>query len=145
MATTYYDVQAKPAATATRDETFKMLQALLRDRFQLRFHRESKALDGYSLVMVRAGRLRPSLHRSSADCEKAFATTPRCKQGFITGGTFKTVGAPIYTLVNIIVGQLRAPVLDQTQLSGPFDLDLRWSPDLAATDRKRCGRAAAGK
>src|SRR5437868_9331021 len=28
MATTYYDVQAKPAATATRDGTFKMLQTL---------------------------------------------------------------------------------------------------------------------
>jgi uncharacterized protein (TIGR03435 family) len=102
----------------------------------LRFHRESKELDGYSLVMVRAGQLGPSLHRSSVDCEKAFATTPtRCREGFFTtGGTFKTVGAPIYTLVNIIVSQVRAPVLDRTQLSGPFDLDLRWSPDLTGTD-----------
>ena len=134
MTTTYYDVQAKPAATATRDETFKMLQGLLFDRFQLRFHRESKELDGYSLVMVRAGQLGPNLHRSSVDCEKAFATTPRCREGFITGSTFKTVGAPIYALVNVVVGQTRAPVLDQTQLSGTFDLDLHWSPDLAATD-----------
>jgi uncharacterized protein (TIGR03435 family) len=134
MATTYYDVQAKVASTATRDETFRMLQALLRDRFQLRFHRESRELDGYSLVMIRAGELGPNLHRSSVDCEKTFATTPRCREGFITGGTFKTVGAPIYTLVNVIVGQTRAPVLDQTELGGTFDLDLHWSPELAATD-----------
>ena len=134
MATTYYDVQAKPPRPATRDETFTMMQALLRDRFQLRFHRESKELDGYSLVMVRAGQLGPNLHQSSVDCEKAFATTPRCRQGFFnTGGTFKAVGSPLYTLVNIIVGQVRAPVLDYTQLSGTFDLDLHWSPDLAAT------------
>ena len=112
-----------------------MLQALLIDRFQLRFHRESKELDGYSLVMVRAGQLGPGLHRSSVDCEKAFATTPRCREGFITGGgRFKTVGAPLYTIVNVIVNQVRAPVLDRTQLGGPFDLDLSWSPDLAGTD-----------
>ena len=135
MTTTYYDMQAKPPAQATRDDTFKMLQALLRDRFQLRFHRESKELDGYSLVVIRAGQFGPDLHRSAVDCEKAFAASPRCREGFFTtGGRFKAVGSPLYTLVNTIVGQVRAPVLDQTQLSGTFDFDLRWSPDITTAD-----------
>src|SRR5205823_2317810 len=87
-----------------------------------------------ALLTVKAGQVGPSLHRSSVDCEKAFSSTPRCRDGFITRGTFKTVGSPLYTLVNIIMNQVRTPVLDQTRLSGTFDLDLHWSPDLETTD-----------
>jgi uncharacterized protein (TIGR03435 family) len=135
MATTYYDVQAKPAATATRDGTFKMLQTLLRDRFHLQFHRESRQLDGYALILARAGQLGPNLRRSSLDCEKVFATTPRCREGgFNTNGTLTSVGVPLYTLVRDVVNQVQAPVVDETQLDGTFDIDLRWSPDLAKTD-----------
>ena len=134
MATTYYDVQAKPSHQVTRDDTYRMMQAMLRDRFRLRFHRESKNLDGYTLLPVKAGQLGPNLHRSAVDCEKAFSSTPKCREGSITAGTFKVVGSPLYTLVNVIVNQVKAPVLDQTQLSGPFDLDLHWSPELSTSD-----------
>jgi uncharacterized protein (TIGR03435 family) len=37
---TYYDIVAKPAGAATREQTFAMLQTLLTDRFKLTFHRE---------------------------------------------------------------------------------------------------------
>jgi uncharacterized protein (TIGR03435 family) len=133
MAATYYDVQAKPAATATRDDTFKMLQTLLRDRFQLRFHREAHQLDGYALV--RSRELGPNLRRSTVDCEKAFATTARCGEGgFNTTGMYKAVGVPLFSLVQVVINQVQAPVADETQLDGPFDIELRWSPDLAKTD-----------
>jgi uncharacterized protein (TIGR03435 family) len=134
MATTYYDVQAKPSQQVPRDDTFTMMQAMLRDRFQLRFHRESKELDGYALLTVKAGQFGPGLHRSSVDCEKASSSTPRCREGFIRSGAFKTVGSPLYTLVNVVMNQVKTPVLDRTQLSGTFDLDLHWSPDLGTTD-----------
>jgi len=134
MATTYYDVQARTAASATRDQTFEMLQTLLRERFQLRFHRESRQLDGFALV--RAGEFGPNLRRSSVDCEKVFATTPRCKEGaFNTNGMYKAVGVPIFSLVQVVViNQVQGPVVDETRLDGPFDIELRWSPDLAKTD-----------
>jgi uncharacterized protein (TIGR03435 family) len=42
-------------------------------------------------------------------------------------------GGPIWTVVNVLVSHLGAPVIDETKLTGPFDIDLRWSPDMAPT------------
>jgi uncharacterized protein (TIGR03435 family) len=134
MVTTYYDVQARPSHEVSRDDTFRMMQEMLRDRFHLRFHRESKELDGYALLTVKAGQLGPNLHRSSVDCEKAFSSTPKCREGFVRSGAFTAVGSPLYTLVNVLMNQMKTPVLDRTQLSGTFDLDLHWSPDLGTAD-----------
>ena len=60
IANSYYDIQAKPASAATREETFRMLQALWHDRFRLGAHREERQVDGYTLTMVRSGRSDPS-------------------------------------------------------------------------------------
>jgi uncharacterized protein (TIGR03435 family) len=134
-ADTYYDVIAKTAAPATPDQTFEMLQALLVDRFQLAFHRETRDVDGYALVQARPGALGPKLRRSAVDCEKAFATTPQCKQGSIThtpaGNSMKAFGAQISGLLQLVVGQVAAPVSDETQLTGTFDFEIEWSNDLA--------------
>ena len=70
-----------------RETGFLMLQALLVERFRLAFHRESREVDGFALVRARADRLGPDLRVSDVDCEKAFATTPRCRQGGITEDT----------------------------------------------------------
>lgn len=135
MATMYYDIQAKPAGSPTRDERLRMLQSLLRDRFHLQSHRRSQQLDGYALVVTHAGQLGPNLQRSSVDCEKAFATTPRCRERILNSkGILKEVGMPLYVLVRAIVYQVQAPVLDSTELAGTFDIDLHWSPDLTTND-----------
>jgi uncharacterized protein (TIGR03435 family) len=132
---TYYDLIAKPAGTATRQQTFAMFQALLVDRFNLKFHRETRDVDGFALVQSKPGTLGPNLVKSAVDCEKAFASTPRCKEGGIdmspTGTSIKAVGAQVWSLLEVIIGQLDAPVIDDTTLSGPFDFDVRWSNDVA--------------
>jgi hypothetical protein len=50
------------------------------------------------------------------DCEKAFATTPRCREGgFNTNGMYKAVGVPVFSLVQVvIISQGQAPVADET-------------------------------
>jgi uncharacterized protein (TIGR03435 family) len=72
------------------------------------------------------------------DCEKAFATTPRCKEGGFNqspaGSTIKAVGSPIWSLLQVVVGQVGAPVSDETQMSGTFDFDIQWSNDVAPTN-----------
>jgi uncharacterized protein (TIGR03435 family) len=137
-ADTYYDVIAKPAEAATRDQSFDMLQALLVDRFKLAFHRETREVDGFALVQVRSGELGPNLRQSAVDCQKAFATTPRCKEGSIThspaGSSMKAVGAQIGSLLQLVIGQVRAPVSDETKLTGTFDFDIKWSDDVAPTN-----------
>ena len=139
-AETYYDVIAKPAGAATRDQGFEMLQALLVDRFRLTFHRETRDVDGFALVQARPGALGPNLRRSTVDCEnrEIFAATQRCKEGGINmspaGTSMKAVGSQIWSLLQVVIGQVHAPVSDDTQLSGPFDFDIQWSNDVASTN-----------
>ncbi|HTL02276.1 MAG TPA: TIGR03435 family protein [Vicinamibacterales bacterium] len=134
-ADTYYDVIAKTAEAATRDQGFDMLQALLVDRFKLTFHRETREVDGFALVQVRTGVLGPRLRQSAVDCEKAFSTTPRCKEGNVTqssaGSSMKAVGSQIWSLLQIVIGDVGAPVSDETKLTGPFDFDIQWSNEVA--------------
>lgn len=58
----HYDIEAKlPDGAATGDDK-KMLQALLKDRFQLKFHIEKNEVEAYALVVGKHGaNLKPSL------------------------------------------------------------------------------------
>jgi uncharacterized protein (TIGR03435 family) len=134
---TYYDITAKPAGSTTREQNFTMLQALLTDRFKLAFHRENRQLDGFALVRMRGDRLGPDLRPSTVDCEKAFATTPRCRGGGITSNTMKAVGVPMWSVLQLVISHVGAPVSDDTQLTGTFDVDLRWSNEVAPQDDLR--------
>jgi uncharacterized protein (TIGR03435 family) len=130
----FYDIEAKPAGAASREQTFVMLQALLVERFRFAFHRASRQLDGFALVRIRPDRLGPDLRPSVVDCEKAFATTPRCRTGGITTDTMTAVGTPIWSLLQMVIAKTGAPVSDETGLSGPYDFQLRWSNDVAPAD-----------
>jgi uncharacterized protein (TIGR03435 family) len=56
-----YEVVAKVPPGATRDQFNLMLQSLLTERFNMKFHRETKAHAAYELVAIRNGlKLKPS-------------------------------------------------------------------------------------
>lgn len=131
---TYYDINAKPSAASSRAQTFEMIQALLVERFSFRGHREQRMLDGYALVPMKSGELGPALKVSSVDCEKEFATTPRCRQGGITATTMKAAGTPMWSLLQFVISMVNAPVSDETMLTGTYDFELRWSNDVAPAD-----------
>jgi uncharacterized protein (TIGR03435 family) len=135
---TSYDIIAKPGATATREQTLVMLQSLLRDRFKLTSHRDRRQMDGFALVRARANELGPGLRASTVNCEIQFATEPGCRQGRFSvgaaGKTLKSVGGPIWSLLQFVISDLSAPVSDDTGLTGTFDIDLRWSSDVAPGD-----------
>jgi uncharacterized protein (TIGR03435 family) len=131
---TRYNIEAKPAAAASREQTYAMLQALLVERFRLAFHRERRDVDGFALVRVRADRLGPDLKPSELNCEKKMATTPRCRQGGITLDTMTANGAPIWSLLQLVISKVGAPVSDETGLAGTYDLRLRWSNEVAPSD-----------
>jgi uncharacterized protein (TIGR03435 family) len=134
VADTYYDVDAKPEGQAPRDRTFTMLQALLVDRFKLAFHREMRELDGFALVRAGSGALGPKLQRSTVDCgQPESAKEPRCREGSITDNSMQANGAPIWSLVQVLVAHVSAPVTDETQLTDTYDIDFQWSPDAAPT------------
>ena len=55
-----------------------MMQALLAGRFAFWAPRGQRTLDGYALVQAKAGVLGPALKPSDIDCEKNFASKPKC-------------------------------------------------------------------
>jgi uncharacterized protein (TIGR03435 family) len=129
----YYDVSAKPAEKSPRDQMYTMMRAVLVDRFQLKFHRENRQLDGFALVRVRRDALGSNVHASQFDCEKNFAATPQCRIGGVTATTFRANGAPVWSLLQVVIGRVNAPVSDDTGLTGTYDIELHWSNDIAPT------------
>jgi len=132
--TTFYDITAKPAASSSRAQTFQMMQALLVDRFAFRSHREQRTVDGYVLVQAKPGVLGPSLRVSDADCENNFEATARCRQGGLTATTMKVVGTSVGWFAQLLIARVDGPVSDETMLMGTYDLELKWSDEVAPAD-----------
>jgi uncharacterized protein (TIGR03435 family) len=108
----------------SRDQMKLMIQKLLVDRFQLRFHTEKKELPVYAMVVAKGG---PKIAVSAAD-PNAFPGI-----GFGRGpGVISLVGRN--TGLNGVANGLQSnildkPVVDQTGLTGRYDFQLRFTPD----------------
>jgi bla regulator protein blaR1 len=93
------------------------LQALLAERFRLKFHRESKTITGYAMSLAKGG-FKP------APVEGGSAPSMRYGGGHLTAKRASMAG-----MATFLENQLNQPVADFTQLSGFFDFTLDWSPD----------------
>ena len=91
-------------------------------------------MDGFALVRVRADRLGPDFKPTELNCEKDMAATPRCRQGGITIDSMTANGAPIWSLLQLVISKVGAPVSDETGLTGTYDFQLRWSNEVAPGD-----------
>jgi uncharacterized protein (TIGR03435 family) len=107
-----YDISAKAEGAAPAAQLRLMLQSLLAERFRLVLRRESKEMAGYALVVAKGG---PKMRESTSEGEpvvtpnRAIMTTQRATMPW-----FAT------TLTN----PLRAPVTDQTGLTGRYDFTI---------------------
>jgi uncharacterized protein (TIGR03435 family) len=136
-----YDVEAKTGTDATHAEMIPMLRALLADRFGLRVHTEMRLADGFALVPARTdGRLGPGLRRSQAQCtileqvpyytKRADLPTCALQRGFANGlNAVSLRGAKVQSLVFLLQAVAARGVVDRTNLSGSFDIDLEWAED----------------
>lgn|SRR5688572_1066870 len=117
-----------------------MLRALLIDRFKLRYHIDRSETDGYALTVARRdGRLGPALRASSVDCQTRLAALGKkgavaplpagaAECGVRNGpGSIEFGGMPIDMLITMLSAQAGAPVVNQTGLSGAFDVKLRFA------------------
>ncbi len=125
-----FDISAKSEGhgPVEKEQSNLMLRQLLADRFGLIFHRETKELVVYSLVVGKNG--------------------PKLKEGGTTegpspGGPYlsgpapgKLVGtrASMASLTRALSRSLGRPVNDETGLHGQYDFTLSWAPDDAGAD-----------
>jgi len=118
-----FDLLAKPDGEGQpNDQQWKtMVQKLLADRFQLRFHRDKKELSVYAIVVAKGG---PKLTKSDGD--------PNGLPGlFFRGlGVLPARNATMADFAGLMQSAvLDKPVVDQTGLKDKYDFDLKWTPD----------------
>jgi uncharacterized protein (TIGR03435 family) len=111
-----------------------MIQALLTDRCKLKFHRETKELPIYALVIGKNG---PKFQESKPDETSPYGfKVPDGRGG--TGsvqvgerGALIFRGLPISFLVNVLSGQVGRTVVDKTGLAGKYDFTWEVTPDMS--------------
>src|SRR5260221_10499517 len=113
-----YDIVARTAAATPRERMMPMLRSLLAERFQLKFHRETKPMQGYALVVGKNG---PKL-RESKD-EEAIEIT-----GAKDGGISFT-RASMGQLAGTLARDLNQPIEDATGLKGSYNFTLLYAPE----------------
>jgi uncharacterized protein (TIGR03435 family) len=128
-----FDVMAKaedPAKTTER-QLLTMLQAMLVERFQLKFHREPVETQGFALVVDKNGsKLQPS---KSADSDLSFGKN-KGKPGPnepVTLRARRYSTAMLTTFLSAFGG--KGPGVDKTGLQGFYDISLNWDDDAGLT------------
>jgi uncharacterized protein (TIGR03435 family) len=119
-----YDITAKPAEAANQDQVKVMIQALLKDRFKLAFHRETKELPTYALVVAKGG---PKMRASELEAGSDKPKGPRMRM--MGRGQFEMEGAPVAALANQLSQVLGRSVIDKTELTGDYDFKLEFTPE----------------
>ena len=122
-----YDVTGRPDTPGqpSRDQLKLMIQKLLADRFQLKFHIEKKELRAYTITVLKTG---PKFAVSTADPNSFLGVG----FGLAPGGgmTFNVRNAPFDSVANALQGNLLdQPVVNQTGLAGKYDFSLKFTPD----------------
>lgn len=142
-----FDVQAKaeePAKT-TEKQLLTMLQNLLVERFQLKFHYETKEEAGFSLEVAKGG---PKLRASTSD-EAGLSfhgakgeSSMKPMGGPALSMTAKKYSVPMLVNMLTMVGS-HGPGLDKTGLTGEYDFTLSWDeeggPVLSTALRQQLG------
>jgi uncharacterized protein (TIGR03435 family) len=105
-----YDIVAKSSAPATESELRRMLAPLLAERFHLSFHRETRVLPIYALVVAKGG---PKL-KPGDDGEQSVSPDP--------GGGLRFHNYPIGGLAAMLMAMRSTgrPVIDRTGLTGRY-------------------------
>jgi len=140
--------------SATRDQFDRMLQSLLRERFKLEFHYESKEMSVYELTAGSKGpKLKEASRTGPGPSEGRWWEPPResgvDREGypvFPTGvsGLAESTSHLHWIAFNIsmqevadaLSDQLRRPVVDSTGLAGRYDIDLKWVFNMPLSDRE---------
>jgi uncharacterized protein (TIGR03435 family) len=119
ITTDCFDIDAK--AERPQKATHAMEKALLAARFHLQLHSETKETEVYSLVAARGG-VKMKLSADQTEPEKGGPT--EMGPGRIVGE-----GIPMYVIANLLSDMLGRAVINNSSLTGKYDVKLQPLPD----------------
>jgi uncharacterized protein (TIGR03435 family) len=151
MRSTRFDVEARISGDATIETARAMTRTLLANRFRLAVRAETRLLPVYELVMSRSDRaLGRGLRASGKDCAPVTLPTGmppappapvgvgmpiapggfQCPSGLLPGHlSLRSLNMNAFASL-LWRRLLHRPVFNRTGLSGPFDVDLTYLPEL---------------
>jgi uncharacterized protein (TIGR03435 family) len=123
------DAKAEDPAATTVTQLRQMLQSLLRERFKLAFHMETRAVSGYFLVPAQSGlKLKPATDALSAqNAPNADIKRFPMQRGNLT------------SLALIISLQMKSPVVNTINTSEEYDYSSLNGVDIAGTETNPVG------
>jgi uncharacterized protein (TIGR03435 family) len=122
-----FDVVAKAAGNATDDEMKRMLQALLAERFQLKFHRERQEAP---VLVLGLGKNAPKLFPPKEGETHALRIIPQMDQDQkIVSYHVAATRFSFRQLNQTFARQLERVIVNDTGLEGDFDFTLDFTPD----------------
>ncbi|MEO6817694.1 MAG: TIGR03435 family protein [Edaphobacter sp.] len=140
-----FDIEAKVDAgdldrlhKLTRAERQVMLQKVLADRFGLRVHADQREQPVYLLVVAKKG----AKISKVADIDPALIKGPAegASLPHLTDREIDAKAIWMSSLAMMLTQVVHRPVMDRTGLVGNYDVELKWTPDLAGD----AGSAGAG-
>jgi uncharacterized protein (TIGR03435 family) len=146
--TEYFNIAAKLPEGATRDQVSAMFRNLLAERFGVVVHREPRMLPGYALTVAPGGlKIKEAVPPTApaAEEESRRGPPPTGSDGFpvlrpslIAGGAttlfrngrarLQGGGVTPKQLADSLAGQVDQVIVDETGLSGKYDVTLYWTP-----------------
>jgi uncharacterized protein (TIGR03435 family) len=142
-----FDIDARARPDVTKDQMRLLMQSLLAERFKLKIHTETRQVPVLSMTMARDGKFGPKLQPHPAGSCKTdplpvngemIGVFPALCGGFLSlapsSPGLQNVGARDITMAFLAngltsLGRSDRPVMDNTRLTGTFDMDLEWAPD----------------
>jgi bla regulator protein blaR1 len=130
-----FDIVAKAEENPSVGLMALMRQTLLTDRFKVVTHTETREMPVYALIVKQAGKLGPKLRPSSESCGDPSKPATQLQLGQIPcgisggAGRLSTRGTPITEFAHFLSFNTDRVVLDRTGLTGPFELELEWTPE----------------
>ena len=123
-----WDIEGKtdtPGEPSLRQQQ-EMVQKLLADRFQLKFHHDRRELSVYAIRIAKGGpKLKPAANPAAEPDQQGNGH-----------GTEQTITYTSADMANFILGEqffLDRPIVDQTGLTGRYDFSIRYTYDEAGT------------
>jgi uncharacterized protein (TIGR03435 family) len=126
-----YDVEARAEGTPNMREMMPQLQKLLEDRLQLKYHRETRELPIYALLLSKPEKLKHSKGECTQPPPPKAGEMPASTCGLVLTGQDRLVGrsVPLDRFIDLLSRYTGRTVIDKTGLTGKFDIDLKWSMD----------------